>query len=468
MAPRKHTTRPKLVISRSPGTAESRTRSAACPFLDPSLPFIQSPTESVSMQNVMARTKKTAMISNSDGSSQRVLLSETSDQAPDVERGDCQADSSERGTKVFPSHLTVDMSNLPSAPSKGEEAGPSRRGEESSSSDSSGDESESSSSDHSSSGSEEKHSRLQEARSSHAVEKGDNWAEPSASYREENAPYYCRVPRGRIATMRDNVASFIANHKMGPEYLLFVPDPEDTVVWPAGTSYGDGCFGCYVAAIKAGLRFPLHPAVQRILDGYDLGLWQLAPNSWVNVLGYVAGCEMYGVEPSFEAFAHMNYLSRTPKSGGTGWYQLTSHRGYLMTRGKANKWKDWRNTFLIIESSDTELNKRFNKWNRDPPLLAGGRSMPPVPPKAKREILDKGLFKVETRVNSTSGVREQVPLNCVPSFKWLYDEYFLAACGLSSRCSRGSRPDEYSVFSRLVYLGFLLTLLFISFSRRHE
>ena len=447
MAPRKHTTRPRLVISRSPGTAESRTRSAACPFPDPSLPFIQSPTVSVSMQSMMARTKKTARISNSDGSSHRVPISETSDQAPDVEvkQSGLKAGSSEGGVKVTPSHFTVDNSTFSPAPFKGEEAGPSGRGEESSSSDSSEDDSESSSSGHASLYTEEKNSRLQEARLSHAVEKGDNWAEPSASYREQNTPYYCTVPRGRITAMQEKVESFIANHTMGPDFLVFVPDPEDTVVWPAGTSYDSACFGCYEAAIKAGLRFPLHPAVQRILDGYELGLWQLAPNSWVNVLGYVAGCELHGVEPSFEAFAHMNYLSRTPKAGGTGWYQLTSHRGYLMTRGKANKWKDWRSTFLIIESSDTELNKRFNRWNRNPPLLAGGRSMPPVPPKAKKEILDKGLFKVESKVNSTSGVREQVPLHCVPSFKWLYDEYFLAACGLSSRCSRGSRPVEYSV-----------------------
>lgn len=444
MVPQKHPARPRLVISRSSGTAESRTWSADFPFMDQTSPFIHSPTVSVSMQNTMARTKRTARYANSDGSSFYVPVSETSEQAPDAEitQGDSVAQSSEEGARVAPSNFVVDMVNQQTAPVEEEGSAPS--GEES---DSSNNESSSSSSSRLSLNSEERDSRLHEARLSHAVEKGDEWSEPSASNRELNTPYFCHVPKGRIKAMKEKLYTFLSDHEMGPNFNLFVPDPEDAVVWPETISYGDACFGCYEAAIKAGLRFPLHPAVQKILDGYEVGLWQLAPNSWFNILGYVAGCEMYRVEPNFEAFTHMNYLSRTPKASGTGWYQLTSHKGFLMTRGKENKWKDWRNTFYLIQTSDPLLNKRYNRWNRNPPLLAGGAGMPPVPRQARGEILDRGLFKVKTQFNPTSGAREQVPLYCIPEFKWLYDEYFLAACGLSSRASRGSRHPTSFLYS---------------------
>ncbi|XP_021733392.1 hepatoma-derived growth factor-related protein 2-like [Chenopodium quinoa] len=89
----------------------------------------------------MARTKRTARITNSDGSSFQVPISKTFDQTPDVEmnQGGSAADSSEGGIKVVPSHFTVDMSTPSLVPSEGEEAGPSGRGEESDSSESDSD-----------------------------------------------------------------------------------------------------------------------------------------------------------------------------------------------------------------------------------------------------------------------------------------------------------------------------------------
>lgn len=50
----------------------------------------------------------------------------------------------------------------------------------------------------------------------------------------------------------------------------------------------------YESVIDLGLIFPLHPFILEVLDGYELGLWQLTPNSWTNILGYIATCELRG------------------------------------------------------------------------------------------------------------------------------------------------------------------------------
>ncbi|XP_021730515.1 uncharacterized protein LOC110697456 [Chenopodium quinoa] len=190
----------------------------------------------------MARTKKTKRIENSDGSSFRVQISELSDQSPDTAgtQGGPSAESSEEGAKVAPSHFTVNLASQQTTPEEEEGSGPSRRGEES---DSSNSESDSSSSSRLSINSEERHSRLHEARLSHAAKKGDDWSEPSASHRELNTPYYCHVPKGHIKAMKERIDSFVLDHVMGPNFQVFVPDAEDAVTWPARASYGDACFG---------------------------------------------------------------------------------------------------------------------------------------------------------------------------------------------------------------------------------
>ncbi|XP_021762948.1 uncharacterized protein LOC110727675 [Chenopodium quinoa] len=41
-----------------------------------------------------------------------------------------------------------------------------------------------------------------------------------------------------------------------------------------------------------------------------------------------------------------------------------------MAVGKENKWKDCRTKFYIVKSADSRLNQKYNRWNKDPPLLA--------------------------------------------------------------------------------------------------
>ncbi|XP_021751630.1 histone H3.v1-like [Chenopodium quinoa] len=152
MVSQKHPIRPKLGINRSPRTAESRARSASCPFLYPSLPCAPSPTVSVSVQDTMARTKRKTRYTNSNGFSYYVQMSELSDRSP----GDpsTPSDSILQEFEVQEtSPMVVDMSEKePALIEK----------EESTSSESLSDTESSSSSRHSPD-LEERHSRLHEA-----------------------------------------------------------------------------------------------------------------------------------------------------------------------------------------------------------------------------------------------------------------------------------------------------------------
>ena len=233
--------------------------------------------------------------------------------------------------------------------------------------------------------------------------------------------------------MLKNLEEFWETYVMGAGYEIHVPDLDDTVVWPFNQSYGDQCFGCYKAAIQAGLRFPLDKDVEKILDGYCLGVWQLTPNSWVNVLGYVAACNMQGVKPGFEAFASMHYLSKAPK--------VVDPR-FMMTRGEESKWKDWRNRFYIISLLNTRWNQKYNSWNRNPFLLGQKAILPPVLDEGCDQILTHGLFKVSTKTLEGGNEREIIPHSYIPRFEWLRDPFYLAACGLSIRKTKGSWSDE--------------------------
>ena len=72
--------------------------------------------------------------------------------------------------------------------------------------------------------------------------------------------------------MASGLANFRRKVVLGYGYTLSVPNEGDTITWPSLASYQDKAFGCYEAAFQAGLCFPLHPAVERILDGYELGI----------------------------------------------------------------------------------------------------------------------------------------------------------------------------------------------------
>ena len=76
-----------------------------------------------------------------------------------------------------------------------------------------------------------------------------------------------------------------------------MPPEMGTIVWEDNQQNANGYFGCYEAASLVGRRFHLHNTIKAILRGYGLGIWQLTPNSWVNILNYISACEMQNIKP---------------------------------------------------------------------------------------------------------------------------------------------------------------------------
>lgn len=242
-----------------------------------------------------------------------------------------------------------------------------------------------------------------------------------------------------VVTLNATLPAFLKKKPVGEEWEVVVPPVEASVVWTDDVDNADNYFGCYEAAFTSGLRFPLHRCIKAILKGYNLGVWQLTPNSWVNILGYIAACELQGVKPSWQAFAHMHYLSRAP-GGWNAWYTLTTLLEYMMTLDKPSKWSNWKSKFYVVSSPSPQLNRRLRRYNNHPPLLGRKCALPRVPGEAWDQIMQKGLF-LKTTAPLDDGGEIIVPQFWVPHPDWFKDEAFLSLCNLSTMFNKGRFID---------------------------
>ena len=92
----------------------------------------------------------------------------------------------------------------------------------------------------------------------------------------------------------------------------------------------------------------------------------------------------------------------------------------------------------MVSYSPKVKNKKYNRWNNNPPLLTGAFKLPPIPKKAKEEILDQGLFKVNMQANAKTGAREFIPQSYIPLHNLLFNGDYLAACDLTIERLGGS------------------------------
>ena len=206
----------------------------------------------------------------------------------------------------------------------------------------------------------------------------DSEVEERKRWNEQGDPLRIRVSARDRASMERSLGAFVMKRPLGDGYTLRPPTKGTTVVWSDARPNANRYFGCYEAAFLAGVRFPLHPTIRAILRGYDLGIWQLTPNSWVNILGYIAACEMQGLNPGWEAFAHMHYLSRSP-GGWRAWYTLTTLPNYLMTLDKPSKWHTWKGRFYLASAPSRQENHELRRYNKKPDLLGQKCALPTVP-----------------------------------------------------------------------------------------
>ena len=234
--------------------------------------------------------------------------------------------------------------------------------------------------------------------------------------------------------MIKGLENFRRRHEMGNGYTIRPCDEDGHVLITRRVENAEEYFGCYEATIQAGIRFPLHPAISEILSGYDVGLFQLSPNSYFNILGYIVGYTLQKVTPTFTAFSFMHYMTRAPY--GEKWFILNTRKEYMMTLSKNNKWKDWKHRFYYIHATQQAAsNFKLNRFNEEPPLLGKVPDTPLLTLKDRKEIIEPGLFEVEELEHE--GVMLSVPKFYAPRYEWLMSSVFLSAFGLSDQYTPG-------------------------------
>lgn len=162
---------------------------------------------------------------------------------------------------------------------------------------------------------------------------------------------------------RNSLGEYRAACAFGSGYKVKMPKKGSKV-----TEVPPNCVPVYESSLDLGLRFPLHPFITTVLYGYELGIWQLTPNSWTNILGYIATCELRGYPLSFAVFCKMHTLTRV-SSDCDAWFVLSTKKNFMMTAFKPSKWDNFINRFFYIEMTDTELVDRLACWNATPYLV---------------------------------------------------------------------------------------------------
>ncbi|XP_056698996.1 uncharacterized protein [Spinacia oleracea] len=198
----------------------------------------------------------------------------------------------------------------------------------------------------------------------------------------------------------------------------------------------EGEFPVYAASIKLGMRFPPHPFVVEVLDGFNIGVAQLTPNSWADIFGYIAKCALNDVEPSFNAFLHLVSLSRSP-SAAKGWFNLSSRGTYQTVVGKLSKWHMWRKRWVVFYTDDQEMYERMSRWNCDANFMDRDEPLPPLTAEEWDQIMV--LFRANT-YHLTVDKSFHVPAEWLPHISQFRNEAFLAAVGLGYSMTRGCMP----------------------------
>ena len=130
--------------------------------------------------------------------------------------------------------------------------------------------------------------------------------------------------------------------------FCFIPDEFRLVLATSGERVHVppvGCIGVYEEAVKAGLRFFLHPFVKRVMERFFLSLAQVAPNSWHYIVRFVCLCRMLSRPPTLGLFWTCFSLKRHPHGGGWWYFSPRSQRRIVL--GVPSFIMDGRSSFSL-------------------------------------------------------------------------------------------------------------------------
>ena len=127
---------------------------------------------------------------------------------------------------------------------------------------------------------------------------------------------------------------------------------------PEGESYPDPRAGEIVVFddfFKRGFGIPVHPFLQGLLLYYEIGIYNLHPNSILLISTFIHLCEAYvGIEPHFDLFRHLFCLRKKGAVGGSkipGGVYLNLHDS-MKTRYLSCPWNtsltEWYKRYFYI------------------------------------------------------------------------------------------------------------------------
>ncbi|KAJ8420401.1 hypothetical protein Cgig2_028073 [Carnegiea gigantea] len=136
-------------------------------------------------------------------------------------------------------------------------------------------------------------------------------------------------------------------------YTFVIPEVNATVNEPPAK-----CIAVYRAALKYGLKFPLHSIIEDILIKHELAPAQVVPTSWHNICSFIATCELRGLASTARAFSLVHAVQMTHKeTGDLGWYCFNNRPECMTAIEKKSK---------VIESVKGPEKKKSKSSDRKP------------------------------------------------------------------------------------------------------
>ena len=109
-----------------------------------------------------------------------------------------------------------------------------------------------------------------------------------------------------------------------------------------------GRLGIYDEVLKADLRFFLYPFIVELMNTFLLSPSQIAPNSWLFVIGFLCLCLLRGLKPTVNLFRTCYTLKAHPKD--KSWWYFFLRRGCQVVRGAPSSIHRWKRRFFFISS----------------------------------------------------------------------------------------------------------------------
>ncbi|KAK9689615.1 hypothetical protein RND81_09G071400 [Saponaria officinalis] len=124
---------------------------------------------------------------------------------------------------------------------------------------------------------------------------------------------------------------------------FYTPGPEDSVCRSP-----DLCSSVFLKQLEFGLRFPLHPFINLLLQRANVAITQLHPLAIRTMVVWTWVCLFKEWEPSIDVFRSLHFLKMGTGSS-EGYWSLYTEPGFCTSYPKLTSVKDWRERWLFVQ-----------------------------------------------------------------------------------------------------------------------